>query len=232
MIRKVAISLHDTSPAFLKETEVVLRTITQKKSFLITPLWHGKVGLDHHFSELVKPEDLVLHGYRHISSCFDPYSIVYGDKNISREFLNLDLEATKRLIGFGKKLFEDHLGRSPKGFIPPMWYHNKHMPIALKELGFEYTESWTEFFNLTNSKKYYSFPLSLDYGRNTLLSSLYLSAWRKYLKWKQPELIRIAIHPSDIGNGLLPKIRGVIQLLEEQGHKFVTYSELFDDTQL
>src|SRR5688572_6147440 len=126
MKKKAVISFHDASIVFQKEIENVLHSIPQKKSFLITPLWHGKGHLNDQFARVMQHEDNLLHGLTHRSDHFDPYSILFMNRSISREFLHLDYASTKLKISTGVRLFQDTIGDSPSGFIPPMWYHNKY----------------------------------------------------------------------------------------------------------
>lgn len=232
MTKRAVISFHDASIVFQKEIENVIQVIPQKKSFLITPLWHGSGQLDDRFSRLMRGEDNLLHGITHQSDFFDPCSILFMNKSLSREFLYLDYEATKIKIDYGIRLFQEKMGCSPTGFIPPMWYHNKYTMAVLKEMALSYTETWTSFVNLKNDNKLFSFPLSLDYGRNTILRSIYFAGWKSYFKIKKPGLIRVAIHPSDLRNGMIGKIKELVGRLEDDGYTFLTYSELANHTTL
>jgi len=232
MTKKVVISIHDASIVFQKEIENVMLSIPQKKSFLITPWWHGKRHLDEQFAKVMRSEDNLLHGLTHRSEYFDPYSILFMNKNISREFLHLDYESTKTKIALGVKLFQDKMGDSPRGFIPPMWYHNKHTMTVLKEMAFSYTETWTTFVDIRNGSVLSSFPLSLDYGSNSMLSELYYTGWKNYFKLKKPSLIRMAIHPSDMRNGMMAKMKEMVTRLEDENYTFLTYSELLKQTSL
>jgi predicted deacetylase len=229
MTRKAVISFHDASVVCQKEIENVMRSIPQKKSFLITPLWHGK-HLDLQFANVMRGEDNLLHGLTHRSDHFDPYSILYMNKNISREFLHLDYASTKAKITSGLNLFQDTMGGSPGGFIPPMWYHNKHTMTALKEMAFSYTETWTTFVDLKNENALFSFPLSLDYGNNSMLSNIYYQGWKNYFKLKKPQLVRVAIHPSDVRSGMITKLKEMVTRLEDEDYTFLTYSELLNYT--
>lgn len=230
MTKKVVLSFHDAAAEFQKEIENVMRFIPQKKSFLITPLWHGKGQLDKQFAGLMLNQDVLLHGLTHRSDYFDPYSILYMNKSLSREFLHLDHEATRSKIQLGINLFQDSIGYRPMGFIPPMWYHNRYTMTVLKEMSFLYTETWTRFVNLQNNDIFSSFPLSLDYGDNKILSSIYLKGWKRYLTFKKPSFIRLAIHPADLRNGMANKIKEMITRLEDDGYTFFTYSELLNQT--
>jgi predicted deacetylase len=232
MNKKAVISFHDASVVFQKEIENVMHAFPQKKSFLITPLWHGKRHLDEQFATMMRSEDNLLHGLTHRSDYFDPYSILFMNKNISREFLHLDYDTTKIKIASSVKLFQDKMGDSPKGFIPPMWYHNKHTMTVLKEMGFRYTETWTTFVNLKNNNILSSFPLSLDYGSNTMLSGIYFKSWKNYFKLKKPSFIRVAIHPSDFKNDMITKMKEMVTRLEDDDYTFLTYSELLNQTSL
>jgi predicted deacetylase len=232
MTKKAVISFHDASIVFQKEIESVMCSISQPKSFLITPLWHGKAHLDEQFAKVMQHEDTLLHGLTHRSDYFDPCSVLYMNKNVSREFLHLDYETTKAKIASGIKLFQDSLGASPRGFIPPMWYHNKHTTPVLKEMAFSYTETWTAFIDLNNNTTISSFPLSLDYGSNTILSGMYYTGWKNYFNYKKPPLVRVAIHPSDVRNGMIAKVKEMVTRLEDENYTFLTYSELLNQLSL
>ena len=103
---------------------------------------------------------------------------------------------------------------------------------VLKEIAFSYTETWTAFVNLKTDNTLSSFPLSLDYGSNTILSGIYFKGWKTYFKLKKPPFIRVAIHPADVRNGMFIKIKEMVTRLEDEDYTFLTYSELLTQTSL
>lgn len=179
---------------------------------------------------MMQKQDTLLHGLTHISAYVDPCALLFLNKKISREFLYLTYQATREKVVSGIKLFEDHLYRTPEGFIPPMWYHNRHSMQVLKEMQFCYTETWESFVNLRENQKFSSFPLSLDYGNNMLLSILYLKTWKWYFTRQRPRFIRLAIHPSDVNRNTISRIKEIIKRIEDNGYIFLTYAELLKET--
>jgi predicted deacetylase len=227
-MKQVIISIHDVSPFFQKEIEIILKEFTDiKKSFLVTPLWNEDHSLSSDFLTTLAEEDLVVHGLTHKTNKSDYMGKLLSMSNTScKEFYGLNETETKVKVDTAKKLFEDMYHRNPTGFIPPMWYHNNHSIRVLKNLGFTYTESEMAFINLRDDVSTFSIPICFDFGNNKLLSLVALYGWKYILKYLRQSLIRFSIHPSDIRNGFLPDILEIVKWLQSSNYTFLRYVEL------
>jgi len=227
-MKKVVISIHDVSPCFQKEIEIILDELKDiKKSFLVTPLWNGDHSCSADFPMMLTDEDLVVHGLTHMASKNDYLgNLLLMSKASFKEFYGLDETETRIKIETAKKLFEDMYHRKPTGFIPPMWYHNNYSITALKDLGFTYTESQVAFMNLRDDVNTFSIPVCFDFGNNKLLSLVSVYGWKYIFKYLRQSFIRFSIHPSDIRNGFLPDILEIVKWLQSNNYTFLRYVEL------
>ena len=227
-MKKVIISIHDVSPLFEKEIEIILEALKDfEKSFLITPRWNENHSLPTDFLKKLSAEDLVVHGLTHQTSKRDYMgNLLTMSGRSCKEFYGLNKAQTRTKIQTAKELFEDTYNRKPTGFIPPMWYHNSHSIEILKSLGFTYTESETSFINLRNNVATFSIPVCFDFGNNKLLSLVALYGWKYILKHLRQSLIRFSIHPSDTRNGFLPDILETLKWFQSKNYTFIRYAEL------
>jgi predicted deacetylase len=227
-MKKAIISIHDVSPFFQREIEIILEALKDvKKSFLVTTHWNDDPSLSTDFLISLADEDLVVHGLTHKSSRRDYLgNILLMSKLSCKEFYGLNEFETTVKIQTSRTLFEDMYHRKPTGFIPPMWYHNNHSIKALKSLDFIYTESETAFINLRNEVSTFSIPVCFDFGNNKLLSHVALYGWKYIFKYLRQSLVRFSIHPSDIRNGFLPDILEIVKWLQSNNYTFLRYIEL------
>lgn len=227
-MKKAIISIHDVSPYFQKEIEIILEGLKDiNKSFLVTPLWNGDHTAGADFAVMFANEDLVVHGLTHKASKNDYLgNLLLMSKASSKEFYGLDEAETRVKIEMAKRLFEDMYHRQPMGFIPPMWYHSNHSVRVLKSLGFTYTESEMAFINLRENISTFSIPVCFDFGNNKLLSLVAVYGWKYVFKYLRQSLIRFSIHPSDIRNGFLPDILEIIKWFQSNNYTFLRYVDL------
>lgn len=226
----VIVSIHDTTPFYEKELETIMHHFsTIKKSFLITPDWHHNNPITPSFASLFKGEETILHGLAHTGTSSDKISnLFFMNKKISRELKGLDKAETTRLISEGVALFEEHFGKKPDGFIPPMWYHNKYSMETLKELGFRYTEGLSSVVDLKHDKSYFNLPISFDFGNNKLMTDLSFSLAKTCVSTRKFSFLRFAIHPMDIRRGHLERIDTLLQHILSKGYVCTTYDEFLN----
>jgi len=225
---KAIISIHDVSPYFRKEIEFIIKELKDiNKSFLATPLWDGKNLFENDFSMLLAGEEIALHGLTHKAIKRDYLGRFLLMRSSSlKEFYRLDKIQTKDRIVTARKLFEDTFNKTPAGFIPPMWYHNRHTIGTLKDLGFHYTESTTAFVNLQHETNTFSIPICFDFGNNKLLAHLSVFGWKHIFKHLHQPLIRLSIHPADISNGLWRSTLDLIKWMQGHNYTFLQYADL------
>jgi predicted deacetylase len=225
---KAIISIHDVSPCFRNEIEIILKELEGiKKTFLITPMWNGDNPLNEDFSMMLAEEELALHGLTHKTRKKDYFgNILLMSSGSFKEFYQLNKTETRQKIETAVKLFEDSFRKTPTGFVPPMWHHNKYTLEVLKELGFDYTESLSAFINLRMGKQTFSIPICFDFGHNKFLTCVSVYGWRYFFKHLQQPLVRLSIHPADIKNGCWPDTLEMINWLKAKNYTFLYYNEL------
>ncbi len=234
-MKTVIISIHDITPYFQKEVTTIMENFESiPLSLLITPLWDGEHKLTPDFIKLLRGSEKVLHGLTHRHNGNDWTGKLVALSNRSdRELYGLTWQETATLLGRGKMLFEEAFGESPKGFVPPTWYHNRYSIGLLREMGFSFTETAFQILDLeslSNEDIYIKTPsICFDYGNNSLAERLSIGLWRRILTHFSPSLVRISIHPSDVKNGFLPHFNTLINLLKAKGYVFRSYQDFFDD---
>jgi len=146
------LSVHDASPKFQKELEIIFDKLNDVKiknrTIAIVPNWGYKWDIRKYpkFVQLMKQKEkegweLVLHGYSHSHPNHIPWYDLFFQSKESWEFYKLSYEETKNLALKGLKIFEEVFGHRPKGFIAPNWRLSDEGYKAIKYLGFEYTSS-------------------------------------------------------------------------------------------
>ncbi len=234
-MKTAIISIHDVTPRFQKEVATILTHFDDMPlSLLITPLWDDEHRITPDFVKTLRGSEKVLHGLTHQNKTGDWVGkLVAFSKRSDRELHGLTWEETAQLIAKGKMLFEDAFGESPKGFVPPTWYHNPYSIGLLREMGFSFTETAVQLLDFESQANedigINSPAVCYDYGNNSWAERLSISLWRRILTHFSPELVRISIHPSDVENGFLPHFDTLIQLLKGKGYAFRSYQEFLNE---
>jgi predicted deacetylase len=225
---KVIISIHDVCPPFQKEIEIALKELKDvNKSLLITPWWNQERLIDQDFFKALTNEDLVLHGLTHQTNKTDVLgNFLLMSRKSCKEFYGLNEIETRNRIEDASRIFEEMFQRKSAGFVPPMWFHNKHSVKILKELGFAFTESEVAFMDFKRDQNILSIPVCLDFGNDKVLSRMALFGWKYVFKHFSQPLLRLSIHPSDIRNGFLSDILQIIRWLQSRGYQFTRYVDL------
>lgn len=197
-------SVHDASPKFQKELEIIFDKLKEikikNKSIAIVPNWGYKWDIRKYprFIWLMKKQEkegweLLLHGYTHSHPKYVPwYNIFFGIKE-GWEFYALNYDETKQLILKGLKIFEEVFGFKPIGFIPPNWRLSKKGYKAIKDLGFDYTTSLRhiKWFDKRWEKIPVFFKCISEYSLPNKVLNLFNNRTIKQTK------IRLVIHPHD-----------------------------------
>ena len=231
-MRRFLVCIHDATPAFARETEVMLRElrplIGRRLSFGVVPNWHGEWPLTAHagYGRLIREgsEELLLHGYCHQRRRgWGPTSVLAGGVD---EMNGLDLAETRRTIERGQEVFTDVFGTPARAFLAPAWRPGRVCVSETKALGLEHVLG---FFSL-QSRTHRSVPLATwtwDCGRWGWLGHLgHGIGWlRQSLNAGVPTL---AIHPRDLERGFFPRILRLTQDLLETGYEPSTPSALLE----
>jgi len=116
MTRRFLVCIHDATPAYARETEVMLRDLApllgRRLSFAVVPDWHGEWPLAAHrdYCRRVQEgsEQLLLHG------CFHRRQRGWGPTTWlaerSDEMKGLDRDETRRTLEQGQRVFTEVFG--------------------------------------------------------------------------------------------------------------------------
>ncbi|MBV8351048.1 MAG: polysaccharide deacetylase family protein [Verrucomicrobia bacterium] len=214
-MKSLVVSLHDVSPLTQTLCENILAQLQelgiQQTSLLVIPNHHRRAPITENASfrswlvrKVEAGHEPVLHGYFHqrqrqktdsLLSRLTTETYTAGEG----EFFDLSTdEASSRL----RRGLEDlaFLPRNVVGFVAPAWLLGAAAEMAVREIGFWYT---------TRLSRFQSFRSAGDVRSRSLVWST-RAEWRAWtsLAWNRclaiatarTRLIRIGIHPSDLGH--------------------------------
>ena len=228
--RRFIICLHDVTPAWARETRMMLRDLAplagRRLVMGVVPDWHGRWPLAAHpdYCRLIMEHagETLLHGYFHQRRRGrGPATLLTGG---SDEMNGLDPTATLRTIERGQRVFTEALGAPARGFLAPAWQtgHMRAEPIA----GLEHVLG---FFALSSSSGR-TVPLATwtwDCGRWGWLGHVGhgIGQLLHHLDVGVPTL---ALHPADLERGFWPRILRLTQDLLEAGYEPATPTDLLE----
>lgn len=228
-VRKLVVSLHDITPFHLdriRRAESVYRDLgLEKITYLFVPEYHGgyPAAGDAPFGAWCREErpfriDWHLHGYHHLESPAEAAGGGTGDflkrKLLTAgegEFLALDAGTQRRKLEAGRAAFRACLERDPVGFVAPAWLFNSHLPGALREQGFRFTEDQRRMYRVDAGKSLAS-PVITWATRTWLRKYGSLLVCPLLLRlWSRAPVLRVAMHPFDFDHpGTVASIRSVL----------------------
>ena len=121
-------------------------------------------------------------------------------------------------------MFGNTFGFLPKGFVAPQWLQSKGSLRAVQELGFSYTSTFRTL-KYSDGRSYNTFPLNFDWG-NSFLDEVIAFVNKITVAFRKNGLIRFAVHPMDIPNGLFDKEMKILSNLINDGWQPVSYKNL------
>ena len=228
--RTLLVVLHDSTPAFARETRVLVRDLApllgRRFSLGVVPNWNRRWHLAGHpdYCRLVREsaEELLLHGYFHKRQRgWSPTSwLVEG----SDEMNGLDAQETRQFVERGQSVFAEAFGEPARGFVAPAWQPGHVRAESSPTLGIEYVLGFFSLRSLSGRR----IPLATwtwDCGRWGWLGHLGHGIGRlsRTLDRGVPTL---AIHPRDLERGFWPRILRLIQQLLEAGYEPTTPGRL------
>jgi hypothetical protein len=228
--------LHDATPAFGRETRVMLRDLApllgRRLSVGVVPDWHGRWPLAAHpdYCRLVREsaEERLLHGYFHRRQRgWGPTTLLTEGAD---EMNGLDRDATGRTIERGQRVFAEVFGEPARGFLAPAWQLGHARPV-----GGGVTpgpEHVLGFFSLESGagRRVRLTTWSWDCGRWGWLGHLgHGIGWlRRSLDGGGVPVL--AIHPRDLERGFWPRILRLTRELLETGYEPSTPAALLEAT--
>jgi len=220
MISKhIVISIHDAAPNFTNELKIVFKALddldVKKRTILIVPNFvkNNLISENKRFVEVMFEQErngaeLGLHGIYH--------------RNF--EFKSYDYEGAKSALELGRQIFFDAFGKVPNGFVAPQWLQSKGSLRAIFELEFLYTAT-LRTLRYSDGMELKTFPLNFDWG-NSFLDKIITELNNFAIKFRKKGLIRFAVHPMDVPNGVFEREMEILSKLLKKGWKPVTYEEL------
>jgi len=220
MNKKIVVSVHDITPRFQRECEIIFGKLAElgvsQRTLLITPNFADDypIDQDEKFIAMMNKEkesgaELALHGLIH--------------QNF--EFYKKDYSQAKSALQTGIKLFENAFGFKPKGFVAPQWLQSRGSISALKELGFNYTGILRKVIFFGNGKEIKTLPLNFDWG-NSFLDHIFVLINKSAASLKKTGLIGFAVHPMDIPNGVFDKEMNLLAELIDKKWLPLSYENL------
>jgi hypothetical protein len=231
-MRPFLVCIHDVTPAYANETEVMLRELApfvgRRLSLGVVPNWHDGWPLAAHpdFCRLVRQgaEELLLHGHlHHRHRGRGPISLLTGH---SDEMNGLDPEETRRAIDCGQRAFAEAFGATASGFLAPGWQRGY---VRLDHGNIFPLDHLLGFFSL-ESRAGRKVPLatwSWDCGRWGWLGHVgHGMGW--LLQSMNGRVPVLAIHPRDLERGFWPQILRLTEELLETGYEPSTPTGLLE----
>jgi hypothetical protein len=232
MTRRFLVCIHDATPAYARETRVMIRDLApfvgRRLSFGVVPNWYGAWPLTAHpeYCRLVREasEELLLHGYFHQRQQGWGLTTLIAERG--DEMNGLDHEATRRTLERGQRVFTEVFGERARGFLAPGWQLGHVRPGNGETVGLEHVVG---FFSLESSRGR-RVPLATwtwDCGRWGWLGHI-----GHAIGWLSQSLDRgvptLAIHPRDLERGFWPTILRLTQKLVESGYEPTTVAGLLE----
>jgi peptidoglycan/xylan/chitin deacetylase (PgdA/CDA1 family) len=232
MTRRFVVCLHDATPAYARETRVMVRDLApilgRRISFGVVPDWSGKWPLTAHpdYCRLVREsaEELLLHGYFHQRRYGSgPATWITGRCD---EMNGLDVEETRRTLERGQRVFVEVFGERARGFLAPAWQRGRVRLGTVNVLGLDHVLG---FFSLEScaSGRVPVATWTWDFGRCGWLGHI-----GHGIGWLSRSLDRgvpiVAIHPRDLARGFWPKILRLTKELVDTGYEPSTVAGLLE----
>ena len=231
-MRPFLICIHDATPAYARETRVMLRDLAplvgHRLALGVVPNWHRQWHLSAHpgYCRLLREsaEELLLHGYFHRRQ--HGWGPITWLAEGSDEMNGLGLEETREILERGQRVFTEAFGTRARGFLAPAWQLGHVRRLDAPTLGLDYV---LRFFSL-ESRAGQKVPLATwtwDCGRWGSLGHLGHALGRvaRSLDRGVPTL---AIHPRDLARGFWPTILRLTKDLLEAGYEPVTTAGLLE----
>jgi predicted deacetylase len=212
--RSIIVSLHDVAPATHAVCAEIVAELARVGvsvcSLLVVPDYHhaGSSLQNREFISWLRAlqadgHEIVIHGYYHQRERRSSETL--PDKCMTRfytqdegEFYDLPYDEAFRRITAAREEFTS-AGLKPHGFIAPAWLMSEEAERAAADAGMEYTTGLANVRDLRLPATYRS--RSLVYSTHKPWRRTVSRGWNAALfrRLKDAPLMRIAIHPPDIG---------------------------------
>ncbi len=218
-MKKILLSLHDVTPYFASEIELICRRFDElgalRRTLLVVPDYMRKTPIAGNpawcrtiSAMKASGSDIGLHGiYHEYAECG-----------------RLSLDRARTELAASRERFCDAMGYAPSGFVAPQWFQSAGCKIALKELGFLYSGQWRGLYDADGNLLYRAFPTNFDWG-NKLFDGFFAwwNPWR--LSHKKAGVIRFSVHPMDVRHHLIDGELALLAKLIDAGWSVQSYGD-------
>jgi hypothetical protein len=235
-MRPFLVCIHDATPAFARETRVMLRDLAplvgRRLSFAVVPNWHSEwpLAADPEYCRLVQEtsEELLLHGYFHQRpQGRGPVTLLAEG---SDEMNGLGPGETRDILERGQHVFTQVFGAPAKGFLAPAWQPGSLRRMRWNALGLTHVLG---FFSLESwaGRRVPLATSTWDCGRWGGLGHLGHGIGR-VLQSLDRGVPALAIHPRDLDRGFWPKILRLTRELLGAGYQPATPAGVLEASDL
>jgi hypothetical protein len=220
MTRRFLVCIHDITPAYTRETHVMIRDLApvlgRRLSLAVVPNWQGEWPLESHpdYCRMIQESssELLLHGFYHRRQRGrGPITLLASGCD---EMNGLSREETRRTLERGQRVFTDVFGEPARGFLPPGWQPGHVRSIDAAEVKLDYVLG---FFSLERAGRK-QIPLatfSWDCGPWGWLG--HVGHGIGFLRQSPDRVPVLAIHPRDLDRGFWPAIMRLTRELIDAG---------------
>ncbi|WP_426168424.1 DUF2334 domain-containing protein [Sandarakinorhabdus sp. DWP1-3-1] len=209
MPRRLLASIHDVSPRFEREVDVLAERLDRRLeaarfAMLVVPdHWdQAPLAADKAFQARLRGwadagVEMFLHGWRHRDDApkgFRAQHMTAGEG----EFSALDHEEATARLRRGRAVVEDAIGRPVAGFIAPAWLYSADALAAVRDEGFALAEDHMKVWRPADGAVLARGPVITWASRSParIASSLFFAGLAR--RGLQPlPTVRVAVHPGD-----------------------------------
>jgi predicted deacetylase len=212
--KRLLASIHDVGPRFEAQVEQLTELLDRRLgamrfAMLVVPDHWGEAPLraDRSFQAKLRGwsdagVEMFVHGWFHRDHARHAGIAALKARHATAgegEFLGLDEADALRLMGEGKALVEDVIGREAAGFIAPAWLYGEGARAALRRAGFALAEDHWKVWDASSEAVLARGPVITWASRSNAraASSLAFAALARQVL-PLMETVRIAVHPGDV----------------------------------
>ncbi len=235
-------SIHDVAPRFEQQIDALAEFLEDRIgsltfSMLVVPDHWGSSPITPGSAFATKVRkwsdagvDIFLHGWLHKDEVTHRGVDGWKARHMTAregEFLGLSYERSLQRIVDGRALLEDICGRPLAGFVAPAWLYGRGALKALETAKIQMAEDHLKVWDPTTGRALARGPVITWASRSPARtnSSLALARAARILL-RNLEVLRIALHPGDVGNPAIMQSADKTLRLMGRDREFDRYSSL------